>query len=161
MSTTGPSVTLTLGRPVHAQALSYTAMYRAKPFREALLVYREGGTYTILSPGEDHHGCWVSATTPLDPPRHVSFMSWPSADWDRDVAAHTLVFAPDTGAFTQELRLPGESVPRAQRGFAVPVADPGAIDTTEGWAVLRERHREAFAQVRALAVGSAGASSDG
>ncbi|MDF2667202.1 MAG: hypothetical protein K0R81_3052 [Microbacterium sp.] len=110
------TVTVTLGQPIYAQALFYTAMFSGKPFAEALLVYRRGGTYTILSPGEDHHGCWVSATAPLDPPRRVSFMSLPSADWDDDIAAHTLTFAPDTGAFTQELRLPGESVPRPGGG---------------------------------------------
>jgi len=63
------TVTVTLGQPTYAQALFYTAMFSGKPFAEALLVYRRGGTYTILSPGEDHHGCWVSVTAPLDPPR--------------------------------------------------------------------------------------------
>jgi len=145
------TVTLTLGQPIYAQALFYTAMYTGKPFAEALLVYRRGGTYTILSPGEDHHGCWVSATAPLDPPRRVDFMSWPSTDWHDDIAAHTLTFAPDTGAFTQALRLPGESVPRAQHGFAVPIPSPEMVDTSEGWASLRQRHDRAFEQVRALA----------
>jgi len=145
------TVTVTLGQPIYAQALFYTAMFSGKPFAEALLVYRQGGTYTILSPGEDHHGCWVSATAPLDPPRRVSFMSLPSADWDDDIAAHTLTFAPDTGAFTQELRLPGESVPRAQHGFAVAVPSPETIDPAAGWAALREQHRQTFEQLRALA----------
>ncbi len=46
------TVTLTLGQPIYAQALYYTAMFSQKPFREALLIYREGGTYTILSPAK-------------------------------------------------------------------------------------------------------------
>ena len=145
------TVTLSLGEPIYAQALYYTAMFSQKPFREALLVYRRGGTYTILSPGEDHHGCWVSATAPLDPPRHVAFMSWPSADWDHDIAAHTLTFAPDTGAFTQELRLPGEAVPRAQHGFAVVVPSPESIDPSIGWEALREQHEASFRALHDLA----------
>lgn len=151
MSQHQTTVTLPLGHPIYAHALYYTAMFSAKPFREALLVYRQGGTYTILSPGEDHHGCWVSATAPLDPPRHVSFMSWPSADWNHDIAAHTLTFAPDTGAFTQELRLPGEPVPRAQHGFAVAVPSPETIDPSAGWAALREQHRATFDELHVLA----------
>lgn len=146
------TVTLTLGQPIYAQALYYTAMFSQKPFREALLVYRHGGTYTILSPGEDHHGCWVSATAPLDPPRHVAFMSWPSADWNHDIAAHTLTFAPDTGAFTQELRLPGEAVPRAQHGFAVAVPSAESIDPGAGGAALREQYAATFAILHDLAV---------
>ncbi|MCJ1715935.1 hypothetical protein [Curtobacterium sp. VKM Ac-2922] len=151
--TTRDTVTIPLGAPIAAQALRYTAMYSAKPFAEALLVYRDNGTYTILSPGEDHHGCYVSATT-LDadaPPRHVAFMSWPSSDWDANVAAHTLTFAPDTGAFTQELRLPGQPVPRAQHGFAAPVDLSGGIDTGAGWDVLRAAHVAVFDRLELLA----------
>ena len=153
-------VTVPLGLPVFVHALRYTAMYGAKPFAEALLVYRDNGTYTILSPGEDHHGCYVSATG-IDagtPPRHVAFMSLPSSDWGSNVAAHTLTFAADTGAFTQELRLPEDAVPRAQHGFAAPVEGQGAIDVTVGWAALRRTHDAVFAALaaRAAASGAAG-----
>jgi quercetin dioxygenase-like cupin family protein len=147
-------VTVPLGLPVFAHALRYTAMYGPKPFAEALLVYRDNGTYTILSPGEDHHGCYVSATEiAVDtPPRHVAFMSWPSSDWGSNVAAHTLTFAADTGAFTQELRLPGEAVPRAQHGYAEPVADAEQIDMTAGWTELRRAHDRVFSELAARAV---------
>lgn len=149
--TTRDTVTIPLGAPIAAQALRYTAMYSAKPFAEALLVYRDNGTYTILSPGEDHHGCYVSATDATDDLRHVAFMSWPSSDWDANVAAHTLTFAPDTGAFTQELRLPGQPVPRAQHGFALAVDLSGGIDTGAGWEALRTAHAAVFERLELLA----------
>jgi quercetin dioxygenase-like cupin family protein len=156
-ATEGPersaSVTIPLGRPRFAHALRYTALYGPKPFAEALLVYRDNGTYTILSPGEDHHGCYVSATDfAVDaPPRHVAFMSLPSSDWDSNVASHTLTFAADTGAFTQELRLPGEAVPRAQHGYAEPVPDPEQIDAAVGWSDLRQTHDGVFSALAARA----------
>ena len=158
--TTSHTISVPLGLPVFVHALRYTAMYGPKPFAEALLVYRDNGTYTILSPGEDHHGCYVSATDiAVDaPPRHVAFMSLPSSDWDSNVAAHTLTFDADTGAFTQELRLPGDPVPRAQHGYAEAVPDARQIDVTAGWTELRRVHHGAFAQLaaRAAAPGSAG-----
>lgn len=158
--TPSQAISVPLGLPVFVQALRYTAMYGPKPFAEALLVYRDNGTYTILSPGEDHHGCYVSATeVAVDaPPRHVAFMSLPSSDWDSNVAAHTLTFAADTGAFTQELRLPGDPVPRAQHGYAAPVLDGRQIDVTAGWTELRRVHDGVFSALaaRAAAAGSAG-----
>jgi hypothetical protein len=158
--TTLRAITVPLGRPVFVHALRYTAMYGPKPFAEALLVYRDNGTYTILSPGEDHHGCYVSATA-IDgdaPPRHVAFMSLPSSDWDSNVAAHTLTFAVDTGAFTQELRLPGDPLPRAQHGHAEPVLDAAQIDVTAGWTALRRVHDGVFSGLaaRAATTGAAG-----
>lgn len=146
-------VTLPLGTPIAAQALRYTAMYAPKPFSEALLVYRDNGTYTILSPGEDHHGCYVSATDPAEELRHVTFMSWPSADWGRNVASHTLTFEATSGAFTQELRLPGDPIPRAQHGYAVLVEQADRIDTSAGWAAQRREHAEAFATLERLVDG--------
>lgn len=158
--TPSKAISVPLGLPVFVQALRYTAMYGPKPFAEALLVYRDNGTYTILSPGEDHHGCYVSATeVAVDaPPRHVAFMSLPSSDWDSNVAAHTLTFAADTGAFTQELRLPADPVPRAQHGYAAPVLDGPQVDVTAGWTELRRAHDRVFAELaaRAAAAGSAG-----
>lgn len=146
-------VTVPLDRPRFVHALRYTAMYAPKPFAEALLVYRDNGTYTILSPGEDHHGCYVSATDPAEGMRHVAFMSWPSADWDRNVASHTLTFEASSGAFTQELRLPGDPIPRAQHGYAVAIEHPERIDTTAGWDALRDVHAEAFTTLERLAGG--------
>ncbi|WP_284754143.1 cupin domain-containing protein [Curtobacterium sp. ME-Dv--P-122a] len=146
-------VTVPLGRPQFVHALRYTAMYAPKPFAEALLVYRDNGTYTILSPGEDHHGCYVSATDPAEGMRHVAFMSWPSADWGRNIASHTLTFEAASGAFTQELRLPGDPVPRAQYGYAVPVEDPESIDTGAGWATLRQQYAGVFTTLERLAGG--------
>lgn len=152
-ATAASTVSVPLGSPIAAQALRYTAMYAPKPFAEALLVYRDNGTYTILSPGEDHHGCYVSATDPTEQLRHVAFMSWPSADWDRNVAAHTLTFEPSSGAFTQELRLPGDPIPRAQHGFAMPIAHAEQLDTAAGWDALRDAHAEAFATLERSAAG--------
>ncbi|WIB33201.1 hypothetical protein [Curtobacterium sp. MCSS17_005] len=114
---------------------------------------RDNGTYTILSPGEDHHGCYVSATDPAEGMRHVAFMSWPSADWGRNVASPTLTFEAASGAFTRELRLPGDPVPRAQHGYAVPVEHPESIDTGAGWAALRRQYAEVFATLEHLAGG--------
>ncbi|MBF4613924.1 hypothetical protein [Curtobacterium sp. VKM Ac-1376] len=145
------AVSVPLGPPIAAHALRYTAMYAPKPFAEALLVYRDNGTYTILSPGEDHHGCYVSATDPAQGLRHVAFMSWPSADWGRNVASHTLTFEAASGAFTQELRLPGDPVPRAQHGYALPVEHPERIDAGAGWTALRQEHAEAFTTLERLA----------
>lgn len=145
------TVAVPLGRPVAVLALRYTAMYGPKPFDEALLALLDNGTYKILSPGEDHHGCHVSATDPSGPLRHVAFMSWPSVDWDSNVAAHTLTFDGDTGAFIQELRLPGDPVPRAQHGFAVAVPDPARFDLEARWPALRSAHVDVFDRLRVLA----------
>jgi hypothetical protein len=146
-------VPVPLGSPRFVHALRYTAMYAPKPFAEALLVYRDNGTYTILSPGEDHHGCYVSATDPDVEPRHVAFMSWPSEDWGRNVASHTLTFEPSSGAFTQELRLPGDPIPRAQHGYALPVEHAELIDTGAGWDTLRAEHDDVFTELERLAEG--------
>jgi len=126
-----------LGAPVYVQALRYTAMYGAKPFPEALLVYLDNGAYKILSPGEEHFGSYVSATDPAAAPRHVAFVSWPSEDWGRNVASHTLTFDPDTGAFVQSLVLPGDPVPRAQHGYAAGVDEPVEALMDRSWDDLR------------------------
>ncbi|MBT1634361.1 MULTISPECIES: cupin domain-containing protein [Clavibacter] len=133
-----------LGAPVLVHALRYTAMYGEKPFDEALLVYLDNGSYKILSPGEEHYGSYVSASEPGVAPRHVAFLSWPSDDWHRNVASHTLTFSDDTGAFIQSLVLPGDAVPRAQHGFAEVVADPERVDMTASWETLRVTHAAAF-----------------
>jgi quercetin dioxygenase-like cupin family protein len=133
-----------LGTPVLVHALRYTAMYGEKPFDEALLVYLDNGSYKILSPGEEHYGSYVSAAETGVVPRHVAFLSWPSDDWHRNVASHTLTFSDDTGAFIQSLVLPGDAVPRAQHGFAEVVADPESVDMTASWDALRVTHAAAF-----------------
>jgi quercetin dioxygenase-like cupin family protein len=133
-----------LGRPVLVHALRYTAMYGEKPFDEALLVYLDNGSYKILSPGEEHHGSYVSSAQAGVAPRHVAFLSWPSDDWHRNVASHTLTFSEDTGAFIQSLVLPGDAVPRAQHGFAEVVPDPERVDMTASWERLRVTHAAAF-----------------
>jgi quercetin dioxygenase-like cupin family protein len=133
-----------LGTPVLVHALRYTAMFGEKPFDEALLVYLDNGSYKILSPGEEHYGSYVSAAETGVVPRHVAFLSWPSDDWHRNVASHTLTFSDDTGAFIQSLVLPGDAVPRAQHGFAEVVADPERVDMTASWEQLRVTHAAAF-----------------
>jgi len=133
-----------LGTPVLVHALRYTAMFGEKPFDEALLVYLDNGSYKILSPGEEHYGSYVSAAETGVAPRHVAFLSWPSDDWHRNVASHTLTFSEDTGAFIQSLVLPGDAVPRAQHGFAEVVADPERVDMTASWEALRVIHAAAF-----------------
>jgi hypothetical protein len=137
-------VAVPLGRPIHAQALHYTELFDEKPFAEALLIYLDNGSYKILSPGEDHYGSYLSSTGYDEPPREVSFLSWPSSDWGGDVALHTLVFDPESGAFSQALRLPGQPVPRVQYGYAASLADPTSIDMTVGWDVLRSRYGHVF-----------------
>ncbi|SMG17904.1 hypothetical protein SAMN06296010_0828 [Agreia pratensis] len=143
------SVAVPLGKPVFAQAFRYTAMYGPKPFPEALLIYLDNGSYKILSPGEEHYGSYVSATqlgTDL-PPRHVSFLSWPSDDWDRNVASHTLTFNVDTGAYIQTLVLPGDPVPHAQAGYALPIDDPTQLDMTASWEQARVTYAAVFEQL--------------
>ena len=145
------SITVPLGNPIFAQALRYTAMYGPRPFAEALLVYLDNGSYKILSPGEEHYGSYVSATVlgAGAPPRHVSFLSWPSDDWDRNVASHTLTFNVDTGAYIQTLVLPGDPVPHAQAGYALPVDDPTRIDMDASWEQVRETCAELFERLEA------------
>jgi hypothetical protein len=53
------------------------------------------------------------------------------------------------------VRLPGDPIPRAQHGFAVPVEHAERIDTTAGWEALRVAHDEAFATLERLAGGVA------
>jgi quercetin dioxygenase-like cupin family protein len=146
-ATPAAALPVPLGRPVLVHALRYTAMYGPKPFDEALLVYLDNGAYKILSPGEEHHGSYVSAAATGVAPRHVAFLSWPSDDWDRNVASHTLTFSDDTGAFIQSLVLPGDAVPRAQHGYAEVVADPERVDMTASWEELRVTHAAAFARL--------------
>jgi hypothetical protein len=141
-----PSIAVPLGKAVFAQAFRYTAMYGPKPFPEALLIYLDNGSYKILSPGEEHYGSYVSATelTATMPPRHVSFLSWPSDDWDRNVASHTLTFNTDTGAYIQTLVLPGDTVPHAQAGYALPIDAPQQIDMRASWEQVRVTYAEVF-----------------
>ncbi|WP_238579688.1 cupin domain-containing protein [Agreia bicolorata] len=140
------SIAVPLGKPVFAQAFRYTAMYGPKPFPEALLIYLDNGSYKILSPGEEHYGSYVSATELAAdaPPRHVSFLSWPADDWDRNVASHTLTFNVDTGAYIQTLVLPGDPVPHAQAGYALPIDDPTHIDMRASWEQVRVTYAEVF-----------------
>jgi len=140
------AVSVPLAAPVHAQALRYTRLFDGKPFAEAVLVYRANGSYTILSPGEDHHGSYVATTDVRSGPVEVDFISWPSADWDDDVARHTLRFDRQDGSFRQELRLPGTSEPLHQAGIfrAVDVAD---LVGAHGWAAVRERYAPTFAEL--------------
>lgn len=133
-----------LGAPVFAQALYYTEMFDEKPFAEALLVYLDNGSYKILSPGEDHYGSYVSNTLLPETPREVRFLSWPSTDWQNNVAAHTLVFNPDSGAFSQHLLLPGASAPLLQYGYSADLPDPGSFDLNADWNQLRERYAGIF-----------------
>jgi len=144
-------VRVPLGAPVYAHVLRYTAMFEEKPFPEALLIYFDNGSYKIVSPGEDHYGSYVSATPMSEPQRQVSFISWPSDDWGRNVASHTLTFNPATGAFIQALILPGEPVARAQYGFALPVPEPRNIDPALTWADATDRYRDLFQNLRATA----------
>jgi quercetin dioxygenase-like cupin family protein len=143
------SISVPLGAPVFAQAFRYTAMYGPKPFPEALLIYLDNGSYKILSPGEEHYGSYVSATVLAAdaPPRHVSFLSWPSDDWDRNVASHTLTFNVDTGAYIQTLVLPGDPVPHAQAGYALSIDDPTQLDMTASWEQARVTYAAVFEQL--------------
>jgi len=147
-ATPAAALPVPLGAPVLVHALHYTAMFGPKPFDEALLVYLDNGSYKILSPGEEHYGSYVSAAEMGVAPRHVAFLSWPSDDWDRNVASHTLTFSEDTGAFIQSLVLPGDAVPRAQHGFAEVVADPERVDMTASWEALRVTYAEVFDRLR-------------
>ena len=99
-------VTVPLGQTARVLELSYTTLNPDKPFVEATLTFHDNGSYRIVSAGEDHFGSWVS----LDA-RTVVFLSWPSPDWDDDVAMHTLAFA-DDGTFTQELVRQGGTASR-------------------------------------------------
>lgn len=138
------SVTVRLGRPVQAQALRYVELYDGKPFAEAVLLYFDNGAYEIWSEGEEHFGSWVSATPIAEVPREVVFLSWPSADWGGDVAWHTLVFVPASGAFSQVLRLPGRPAPLTQFGYSALLPEPATIDPSTPWTDLRERFAETF-----------------
>ncbi|OZE30512.1 hypothetical protein CH256_14260 [Rhodococcus sp. 05-2254-6] len=145
------SVSIPLGQPVFVHALRYTALFDRKPFSEALLIYTDNGAYKIVSPGEDHYGSYVSYTDVAEGPQHVIFLSWPSEDWDRNVASHTLTFNPDSAAFTQVLVLPGNPVPRSQYGYALPIPDPHSVDMTASWDRVRETYAETFTQLELLA----------
>lgn len=148
-STQPSAIKIPLGKPVYAQALRYTEMFDEKPFAEALLIYLDNGSYKIISPGEDHYGSYVSDASQGADPREVQFLSWPSSDWSNNVAAHTLVFNPQTGAFSQHLRRPGTTIPLLQYGYSAAIHNPGGIDITENWKVVREKYAEIF---NALAV---------
>ncbi|MCZ4517482.1 hypothetical protein O4220_03070 [Rhodococcus ruber] len=151
MTTQQEPISVPLGQAVFVQALRYTALFDQKPFAEALLIYTDNGAYKIMSPGEDHYGSYVSYTDVAANPQHVIFLSWPSEDWGRNVASHTLTFNPDSAAFTQVLVLPGNPVPRSQYGYAVPAPDPQSVDMTASWDQVRDTYAETFEELRALA----------
>ncbi len=151
VTTQQDAISIPLGRPVFVQALRYTALFDQKPFAEALLIYTDNGAYKIMSPGEDHYGSYVSYTDPAENPRHVIFLSWPSEDWGRNVASHTLTFNPDSAAFTQVLVLPGSPVPRSQYGYALPIAGPESVDMTASWDQVRDTYAETFEELATLA----------
>ncbi|MBY4127073.1 hypothetical protein HQO83_01560 [Rhodococcus fascians] len=151
MTTQQEPISIPLGRPVFVQALRYTALFDQKPFAEALLIYTDNGAYKIMSPGEDHYGSYVSYTDVVANPQHVIFLSWPSEDWGRNVASHTLTFNPDSAAFTQVLVLPGNPVPRSQYGYALPTPDPQRVDMTASWDQVRDTYASTFEELRALA----------
>ncbi|CCQ13977.1 putative uncharacterized protein [Rhodococcus sp. AW25M09] len=151
MTSTPAPISIPLGKTVFVQALRYTALFDQKPFAEALLIYTDNGAYKIMSPGENHYGSYVSYTDVADSPQHVIFLSWPSEDWDRNVASHTLTFNPDSAAFTQVLVLPGNPVPRSQYGYALPTADPESLDMTASWDQVRDTYAATFEELRALA----------
>lgn len=135
------------GSPVFAQALYYTEMFDEKPFAEALLVYLDNGSYKILSRDEDHYGSYVSNTVLPETPREVRFLSWPSTDWQNNVVAHTLVFNPGTGAFSQHLLLPGASTALLQYGYSADLPDATSFDLNAGWRQLRDRYASIFADL--------------
>ena len=143
-------ISIPLGQPVFVQALRYTALFDQKPFAEALLIYTDNGAYKIMSPGEDHYGSYVSYTDVAANPQHVIFLSWPSEDWDRNVASHTLTFNPDSAAFTQVLVLPGNPVPRSQYGYALPTPDPQSVDMAASWGQVRDTYADIFGQLEIL-----------
>ncbi|PPF21805.1 hypothetical protein C5C31_08345 [Rathayibacter rathayi] len=139
-----PQIAVPLGRPVAVEALRYTAMYGPKPFPEALLILFDNGSYKILSPGEEHYGSYVSATDPSQPLHHIAFLSWPSSDWESNVASHTLTFEPATRAFIQTLLLPGAPVPHAQHGYTETVEEPASVDLSASWEQVRETYAAVF-----------------
>lgn len=152
------TVSVPLAEPVHVQALRYTELFAGKPFAEALLVYRANGSYTILSEGEDHHGSFVAPTDVRNGPEEVDFISWPSSDWDDNVARHTLSFDATTHRFRQELRQPADPEPKYQAGYFEAVAVDDLGDDRD-WRTLRERLASSFDRLAALAGSGEGTSS--
>ena len=60
------------------------------------------------------------------------------------MASHTLTFNTDTGAYIQTLVLPGDPVPHAQAGYALPIDAPEQIDTSASWDQVRVSYAEVF-----------------
>ncbi|MFJ4225692.1 hypothetical protein [Microbacterium sp. NPDC089695] len=141
----------TLGRPVHAQALYYTEMFAEKPYPEALLIYADNGSYKILSPGEDHYGSYVADVEAGAAPTLARFISWPSPDWGSNVAHHELLFNQSSGAFSQQLTLPGAPLPLLQYGYFATIPSPEGIDLQGTWDELRETYAEIFDALAASA----------
>ncbi|MGV8874083.1 MAG: hypothetical protein ACOH2Q_16235, partial [Rhodococcus sp. (in: high G+C Gram-positive bacteria)] len=100
---------------------------------------------------EDHYGSYVSYTDVAEGPQHVIFLSWPSEDWGRNVASHTLTFNPDSAAFTQVLVLPGNPVPRSQYGYALSTPDPASVDMQASWDQVRDTYAAIFEELQTLA----------
>ena len=139
-----PQILHLFGDVVRAEALHYTELFAEKPFVPALLLYCSNGAYRILSPGEDHPGSYV-AEGPLCAERvRVNFISWPSEDWNRNVAFHVLDFDRTTGGFTQRLRLPGDPEPKHQAGRHTEVTDLGAWDADTTWETAEPLLHETF-----------------
>jgi hypothetical protein len=134
---------------VRADALYYTTMFAEKPFEPALLLFCANGAYRILSPGEDHPGSYV-AEGPLDAERvRVNFISWPSEDWNRNVAFHVLDFDRTSGRFTQQLRLPGDREPKHQAGRHTEVTTLGHWNAATTWESAAPRLASVFAALAA------------
>lgn len=131
------TVPVPVGDPVQVLDLFYTRMNPDRPFPDAVLMLLDNGSYRIVSDGEDHWGSYLADRT--GPPRTVVFVSWPSKDWDNDVAQHVLDFEAD-GSFAQHLTLPGGRTSE-QAGSWSERPDPAAYGTHTPWSVLRPVHR--------------------
>jgi hypothetical protein len=127
------TIAVPIGDPVQVLDLFYTQMNPDKPFPDAVLMLLDNGSYRIVSDGEDHWGSYLADRASA--PRTVLFVSWPSTDWDGDVAQHVLDFAAD-GSFAQHLTLPGGRTSE-QAGTWSERPDPQAYGTHTPWSALR------------------------
>lgn len=131
------TIPVPIGEPVQVLDLFYTRMNPDRPFPDAVLLLLDNGSYRIVSDGEDHWGSYL--TDRRSAPRTVLFVSWPSKDWEGDVAQHVLDFAAD-GSFAQQLTLPGGRTSE-QAGTWSERPDPAAYATRTPWSALRLTER--------------------
>lgn len=100
-----PSITISFGKPTYIEALCYTTLYSAKPYKPAIVFLYDNGMYKILSPGESHYGTYLTIGKTTDSSYVMNYMALPSKDWGDATVWLELTYHPKDNTFSQNTHL--------------------------------------------------------